>query len=129
MKAVSAFLVFLSTCCFFLLYVALVLMIHNLQKNNNVLDQPQNRHLTNHHHSATRVLSNRETLFTTTYTPGQLTVEENNLILSSGLSSKVIAQSKRHVQYANGSESKTKFHSNPDGAAVFSVKDGLYRGG
>ncbi len=64
-----------------------------------------------------------------TYIPGLLTVEENNLILSSGLTSKVIAQSNRHVKFSNGMRSKTKFHENPDGAAVFMIQDGPSTGG
>lgn len=64
-----------------------------------------------------------------TYIPGLLTVEENNLILSSGLTSKVIAQSNRQVNYSNGMKSKTKFHEKPDGAAVFMIQDGPNTGG
>lgn len=64
-----------------------------------------------------------------TYIPGLLSVQENGLILSTGLTSRIIARSKEAVVYSNGSRSKTKFHKNPDGAAVFMVKSGKNRGG
>ena len=64
-----------------------------------------------------------------TYIPGLLSVKENGLILSTGLTSRIIARSKEAVVYSNGSRSKTKFHTKPDGAAVFMINSGRNRGG
>ena len=64
-----------------------------------------------------------------TYIPGLLTVEENGLVMSSGLTSRVIAKSNKLVKYSNGNVSKSKYHRKPDGAAVFSVKRGHNSGG
>ncbi len=64
-----------------------------------------------------------------TYVPGLLNVTENGLKLSAGLKSRLIAQSKAYVKYSNGKQSKSKFHGRPDGAAVFSVKEGANAGG
>ena len=60
---------------------------------------------------------------------GDLTVEQNGLILSTGLSSRIIATSGEKVSYADGSESADDFHSNPDGAAVFEIEAGPNAGG
>jgi Bacterial protein of unknown function (DUF839) len=46
-------------------------------------------------------------------------VRENGLILSEGLTSRLIAEAGKKVQYANGQQSESFFHSFPDGAAVF----------
>ena len=54
-----------------------------------------------------------------TYVPGELSVDENGLLLSTGLTSRIIARQGRPVQYLNGEESRTHFHTRPDGAAVF----------
>ena len=54
-----------------------------------------------------------------TYAPGNLTINQNGLSLSTGLSSRVVAVSGSPVLYITGEKSKTKFHSNPDGGAVF----------
>jgi Bacterial protein of unknown function (DUF839) len=54
-----------------------------------------------------------------TYFPGKATVRENGLILSEGLTSRLIAEAGKKVQYANGQQSTDVFHSLPDGAAVF----------
>ncbi len=64
-----------------------------------------------------------------TYVPGLLSIEENGLILSKGLASRIIAQSNQKVAYANGNRSRATFHARPDGAAVFEIKSGLYSGG
>lgn len=54
-----------------------------------------------------------------TFLPGQLTVMERNLILSQGLTSKIIAVSGMPVLYENGQTSAADFHVWPDGAATF----------
>lgn len=64
-----------------------------------------------------------------TYIPGDLTVEENGLLLSTGLTSRIIATSGQKVPYVDGSESVDDFHYNPDGAAVFEIESGPNAGG
>jgi len=64
-----------------------------------------------------------------TYIPGMLTVEENGLLLSTGLSSRIIARAGSVVDYINGGSSSEEFHSRPDGAAVFSITSGSNEGG
>ena len=54
-----------------------------------------------------------------TYVPGEATVHENGLLLSTGLTSRIIATKERNVQYDTGGQSNEDFHSAPDGAAVF----------
>jgi Bacterial protein of unknown function (DUF839) len=54
-----------------------------------------------------------------TYVPGKATVRENGMILSQGLTSRLIAQSGKPVRYANGQQSSITFHTLPDGAAIF----------
>lgn len=53
------------------------------------------------------------------FIPGLLTVKENDLLLSRGLKSRVIAESGKRVIYKNGRMSDINFHRNPDGGAVF----------
>ena len=50
-----------------------------------------------------------------TYVPGEATVNENGLLLSTGLTSRIIATKNTKVQYHNGGESSENFHSAPDG--------------
>ena len=50
-----------------------------------------------------------------TYVPGEATVYENGLILSTGLTSRIIATKNLTVQYDIGGESNETFHSAPDG--------------
>jgi hypothetical protein len=65
-----------------------------------------------------------------TYIPGDLTVNENNgLILSTGLTSRVIAQTGSKVQYGDGGSSTLNFHGAPDAGAVFPVTSGANAGG
>ena len=64
-----------------------------------------------------------------TYIPGMLTVNENGLELSMGLSSRIIAVSGRVVNYPKGGSSSEKFHYKPDGAAIFEVTSGPNSGG
>ena len=54
-----------------------------------------------------------------TYLPGMLTVMERDLILSQGLTSKIIALSGRPVLLGDGTTSVEDFHTWPDGAATF----------
>jgi Bacterial protein of unknown function (DUF839) len=54
-----------------------------------------------------------------TYAPGKATVYENGLVLSQGLTSRLIAVTGQPVKYANGQQSDVVFHTLPDGAAVF----------
>jgi hypothetical protein len=58
-----------------------------------------------------------------TYEPGNLLVKENGLILSKGLTSRIIATSQQKVPYHDGSESKLEFHERPDFGATFQVPD------
>ena len=59
------------------------------------------------------------------YIPGDLTVRENGLILSTGLRSKVIAESGKKVRLTSiGSRSNDGFLPRPDGAACFPFPDG-----
>lgn len=59
---------------------------------------------------------------------GQVTVSSLGLRLSKGLSAKIIAQAGKSVEYKSPerfrSSSQLKFHTNPDGAAVFPLNDG-----
>jgi Bacterial protein of unknown function (DUF839) len=54
-----------------------------------------------------------------TYVPGKAAVYENGLVLSQGLTSRLIAVTGQPVKFANGKQSNVPFHSLPDGAAVF----------
>ena len=53
------------------------------------------------------------------YIPGLLTVKENGLILSEGLTARTIATTDEEVIYVNGSTSVEKFHEEPDAGATF----------
>lgn len=59
-----------------------------------------------------------------TYVPGDLSIAQNNMILSKGLTSRLVATSGRRVNYASGGQSSEIFHSLPDGAAVFETPGG-----
>ena len=54
-----------------------------------------------------------------TYEPGTLSIDENGLRLSSGLSAKIIAISGQPVEYVDGVKSIHLFHTDPDAAATF----------
>jgi len=54
-----------------------------------------------------------------TYFPGLLTVQENSIYLSQGLTSRVIGTSGTKVQYANGKNSTINVHAKPDYGTVF----------
>ena len=56
---------------------------------------------------------------TVTYRPGALTVYENGLLLSRGLTSRIIAKTGEFVTYKDGSRSAIRFHDQPDAGAVF----------
>ena len=64
-----------------------------------------------------------------TYIPGDLTKVENGLILSTGLTSTIIARTGNRVSYADGGRSSKRFHEDPDAGAVFNVTSGLNEGG
>lgn len=54
-----------------------------------------------------------------TYVPGNLVKLENNLLLSEGLTARLIATSGQNVQYHDGTQSQRAFHTLPDGGATF----------
>ena len=54
-----------------------------------------------------------------TYKPGQLTVSENGLLLSTGLQSRIIAITGEPVTFKDGSKSSIPFHDQPDAGAIF----------
>jgi hypothetical protein len=54
-----------------------------------------------------------------TYRPGNLTKLEANLLLSEGLTARLIATSGQPVEYHNGTLSERSFHFRPDGGATF----------
>ena len=56
-------------------------------------------------------------------------MKQNGLLLSTGLSSRIIATTGEKVPYADGSESADDFHYYPDGAAVFEIEVGPNAGG
>ena len=58
-----------------------------------------------------------------TFVPGELTVFENGLALSAGLSSRIIAESGSRVNIEGG-ESEDRFHYEPDAAACVPNPDG-----
>ena len=64
-----------------------------------------------------------------TYVPGDLTKRENGLLLSTGLSARIIAQTGSKVSYANGGRSESNFHVDPDAGAVFVDTSGSNPGG
>ena len=64
-----------------------------------------------------------------TYLPGMLTVAQNGLSLSTGLSSRIIARTGQRVSYFNNGKSSALFHSAPDGAGVFVDNSGSNDGG
>jgi hypothetical protein len=59
---------------------------------------------------------------------GDLAVDVQRLGIKvcTGMSVKVIARANKKVEYRNGKESKLKFHSMPDGAAIFPRRSGGY---
>jgi len=68
--------------------------------------------------------STQPTWINATYTPGRLTVSENNLLLSEGLTSRVLAESGKPVVYAETTsgeqqQSVIPFHVLPDFGATF----------
>lgn len=64
-----------------------------------------------------------------TFVPGELTVQENGLLLSTGLASKLIGTKGTLVSYHNGGQSATPFHLDPDAGAVFPDTDANNPGG
>lgn len=59
-----------------------------------------------------------------TYIPGDLTVEENGLLLSTGLSSRIIGKSGFPVANIHGEVSSANFHPLPDAGACFANPNG-----
>lgn len=70
--------------------------------------------------SPSDVPSQQPTLINATFTPGNLTITENNLILSQGLQSRVLAESGKRVLYVSGNTSTAAFHVLPDFGSTFS---------
>ncbi len=66
-----------------------------------------------------------------TYIPGDLSKTENGLVLSTGLTAKIIATEGQKVQYTgpNGGSSSVNFHADPDAGAVFPDTSGTNNGG
>ena len=60
----------------------------------------------------------------TPYIPGEATVYQNGLVLSTGLTSRIIATKDQRVPLDTGGFSDDDFHTKPDGAAVFAGEDG-----
>lgn len=58
------------------------------------------------------------------FIPGDLTVNENGLLLSTGLTARIIARYGDPVTYDTGGQSAIPFHKDPDAAAVFETTDG-----
>ena len=74
----------------------------------------------------TRKPTESPTLTTATYAPGNLVVSQNGLLLSQGLSSRILAQSGERVDYDNGGRSAIDCHDLPDMGATFANDDGGY---
>ena len=53
------------------------------------------------------------------FNPGDLTVSEDNLLLSTGLTSRLLATTGQHVRFDNGGRSQQVFHRLPDYGATF----------
>lgn len=66
---------------------------------------------------------------TPTYIPGDLTKRENGIILSTGLTSTIIARTGIPVSYVNDGQSNRNFHGDPDAGAVFEDINGTNPGG
>jgi len=64
-----------------------------------------------------------------TYYPGLLTVHENGLLLSKGLTSRIIATAGKKVALANGEQSVDQFHLYPDYGHAFADPDPNNPGG
>jgi hypothetical protein len=64
-----------------------------------------------------------------TFIPGEFTVSENGLSLSTGLTSRLIASSGSKVTYENGGKSALLYHSKPDFGAAFNITLGSNTGG
>ncbi|KAG7364397.1 DUF839 domain containing protein [Nitzschia inconspicua] len=64
--------------------------------------------------------SDKPSEFRATYVPGNLIKLENNLLLSEGLTARLIATADQKVQYHDGTFSQRPFHNLPDGGATFS---------
>ena len=63
------------------------------------------------------------------YVPGELSKQEGHLLLSTGLTSRIIARTNQRVQYDNGGRSEIRFHSWPDMGATFPDDRPFNKGG
>ena len=63
------------------------------------------------------------------FIPGEFTVSQNGLSLSTGLSSRLIASSGSKVSYDGGGQSSFNYHPNPDFGATFTDISGSNLGG
>jgi hypothetical protein len=77
--------------------------------------------------------TNRPTLpaLAITFNPGDLTVSENGLLLSTGLTSRIIAEKEQPVRYLSGfgGQSSIDFHLNPDAGATYADERAGNEGG
>ncbi len=64
-----------------------------------------------------------------TFIPGEFTISENGLSLSTGLTSRLIAKSLSKVSYQDGGQSTTTYLSKPDFGTTFSITSGVNAGG
>ena len=58
-----------------------------------------------------------------TYHPGNLTTREVGLLLSEGLTARIIAQFGQKVTFDAGGQSEASFHARPDYGAAFAYPD------
>jgi hypothetical protein len=81
----------------------------------------------------TKSPTNRPTLPTLaiTFNPGDLTVSENGLLLSTGLTSRIIAEKEQPVRYSSGvgGQSSMDFHLLPDAGATYADERAGNEGG
>ena len=59
-----------------------------------------------------------------TYSPGDLSIEYDGLLLSTGLVATLVAEADSLVPYANGAESELDFEQDPKGGATFPLPNG-----
>lgn len=95
------------------------------QNRNTVNDSPLNGGLFTNDDTTHR----KRMLNDPTYYPGSLTVFENGLKLSSGLTSRIIGVSGQRVRYKTGGQSEHLCHELPDHGATFVDRRAINRGG
>ena len=64
-----------------------------------------------------------------TFIPGEFTLNENGLSLSTGLTSRLIAKTGSKVSYQGGGQSSASYLSKPDFGATFNITSGANAGG